>query len=152
MSYHGMTDGLIPTGTTPYYFNQVYQALKPKGVDLDEFFRFFLVPGMGHCGGTPPSVNAPWYFAGPNQAPLLGPTVYSVPGFRDKEHDALLAMVAWVEDGVAPNQIIGTKYADDATQADVLKQRPLCMYPKVAKYKGTGDANEAEAWECKLLY
>ena len=152
LSYHGMTDGLIPTGSTPYYFNQVYQTLKPKGVDLDDFFRFFLVPGMGHCGGTPPNVNAPWYFAGPNQALLLGPTVYGVPGFRDKEHDALLAMVAWVEDGVAPNQIIGTKYADDTTQADVLKQRPFCMYPKVAKYKGTGDANEAEAWECKLLY
>ncbi|EDU44102.1 feruloyl esterase B precursor [Pyrenophora tritici-repentis Pt-1C-BFP] len=152
LSYHGMADGLIPTGSTPYYYNQVYQTLKPKGVDVDSFFRFFLVPGMGHCSGTTPNVNAPWYFAGANQAPVLGSTVYGVPGFRNKEHDALLSMVAWVEEGVAPDQIIGTKYVNEKTQAEVSKQRPLCMYPKAAKYKSTGDVNMAESWECKLLY
>lgn len=152
LSYHGMSDGLIPTGTTPYFYNHVYRTLKPQGVNLDDFYRFFLVPGMQHCSGTPSTVNAPWYFAGPNQAPALGPTVWGVPGFRDREHDALLAMVAWVEEGIAPNQIIGTKYVNDTTQAAVLRQRPLCMYPKVAKYRGTGDSNDPKSWECKLLY
>lgn len=152
LSYHGMSDGLIPTGSTPYFYEHVYQDLKPRGINLDDFFRFFLVPGMGHCAGTFPNVNAPWYFAGPNQASSLGPTVYGVPGYRDKEHDALLAMMAWVEDGVAPDQIIGTKFANENTQASILRQRPLCMYPKQAKYKGTGDVNDASNWECKSLY
>lgn len=152
LSYHGMSDGLIPTGSLPYYYNQVDQTLKPKGVDLNDFFRFFLVPGMSHCTGTPPDVNAPWYFAGGNQAVELGPTVYGVPGFRNKAHDALLAVMAWVEDGVAPDQIIGTKFADDKTQEEILRQRPLCMYPKVAKYRGVGDVNKPQNWECRSLY
>ncbi|RMZ68281.1 feruloyl esterase B precursor [Pyrenophora seminiperda CCB06] len=152
LSYHGMADGLIPTGSTPYFYNQVDRTLTPKGVDIDAFFRFFLVPGMGHCSGTTATVNAPWYFAGANQAPVLGPTVYGVPGFRNKEHDALLAMVAWVEQGEAPESIIGTKYKDEARQKEVARQRPLCMYPKVARYKGVGDVDSAEAWECKGLY
>lgn len=152
LSYHGQADGLIPTGSTPYFYNHVTRTLQPRGINVDEFFRFFLVPGMGHCTGTPTTVNAPWYFAGPNQAPILGNTVYGVPGFRDETHDALLAMVDWVENNKAPDHIVGTKYVDEKTQKDVLRQRPLCMYPKQAKYKGTGDVNEAGSWECKLLY
>lgn len=150
LSYHGMSDAHIPTNSLPYFYNQVYRNLKPQGIDMDAFFRFFFVPGMGHCAGT--SVDAPWYFAGPNQAGVLGPTVYSVPGFNDKEHDALLAMMAWVEEGKAPEQIIGTKYADESLHTTVLKQRPLCMYPKLAKYTGSGDVNEASSWTCEQLY
>jgi feruloyl esterase len=152
LTYHGMADGLIPAGSSPLYYNQVFRTLTREGINVDEFFRFFFVPGMGHCSGTPTNINAPWYFAGGNQAPELGPTVYGVPGFRDKDHDALLAMVAWVEEGVAPDHIVGTKYVDDRTQTEVLRQRPLCMYPKVAKYKGIGDANNAGSWECGSLY
>lgn len=152
LSYHGDSDGLIPTGSTPYYYNHVTRTLQPRGVNIDEFFRFFLVPGMGHCSGTTATMNAPWYFAGANQAPVLGNTVYGVPGFRDEKHDALLAVMAWVENGTAPEQIIGTKYVDERTQKEVSKQRPLCMYPKQAKYKGSGDVNAPGSWECKSLY
>ncbi|KAF2790461.1 feruloyl esterase B precursor [Melanomma pulvis-pyrius CBS 109.77] len=149
LAYHGLSDGLIPTGSTPYFYEQVTKTLNPRGINVDGFFRFFLVPGMGHCTGTTAAFNAPWYFAGPNQAPVLGPTVYSVPGFKDKDHDSMLAMMAWVEKGTAPDQIIGTKYVDESTQTTVLRQRPLCMYPKKAKYTGTGDVNAAKNWVCK---
>lgn len=152
LSYHGMSDGLIPTGSTPYFYNHVDRTLKPRGIDVDDFFRFFFVPGMGHCAGTFPNVNAPWYFAGASQAQSLGPTVYGVPGFEDKEHDAVLAMMAWVEQGIAPDHIIGTKYANETLHTDVMRQRPLCMYPKQAMYKGSGDVDEAGSWECKMLY
>jgi feruloyl esterase len=152
LSYHGMSDGLIPTGTTPYFYNRVYDTLKPRGIDVSTFFRFFLVPGMGHCSGTFASVNAPWYFAGPNQAPSLGPTVYGVPGYEDREHDALMAMMSWVEEGTAPDYLIGTKYVNESTHTSVMRQRPLCMYPKQAKYKGSGSPDEASSWECKSLY
>jgi feruloyl esterase len=35
---------------------------------------------------------------------------------------------------------------------EVTRQRPLCMYPKQAKYTGNGDVNDAANWECKALY
>jgi feruloyl esterase len=146
LAYHGLSDGLIPTGTTPYFYEQVKKVL--NGTNLDTFFRFFLVPGMQHCSGTSAAMNAPWYFAGPNQAPVLGPEVYSVPGFEDREHDAMLAMMAWVEEGKAPEQIIGTKFVNDTMHTAVMRQRPLCMYPKQAKYTGTGDVNAAASWSC----
>jgi feruloyl esterase len=152
LSYHGMSDGLIPTGSTPLYYNSVYEELKPRGINVDDFFRFFFVPGMGHCASTFSTVNAPWYFAGPNQAQVLGATVHGVPGFENKEHDIMLAMMDWVEKGTAPSQIIGTKYANEIDHTTVYRQRPLCMYPQQAKYKGSGDENDASSWECKLLY
>lgn len=150
LSYHGMGDAHIPTNSLPYFYNQVYRTLKPRGIEVDEFFRFFLVPGMGHCSGT--NFDAPWYFAGPNQAGRLGPTVYGVPGFEDKEHDAMLAMMAWIEEGDAPTKIVATKWTNDTVRDTVLRQRPLCMYPKQAKYKGMGSPDEAGNWECSLLY
>lgn len=46
ITYHGLSDGLIPTGSSVYFYEQVARAMVPKGVVLDDFFRFFLVPGM----------------------------------------------------------------------------------------------------------
>jgi feruloyl esterase len=152
LSYHGMADPLIPTSSTPFFYNHMLRTLAPKGISTDSFFKFFLVPGMGHCSGTQPKMNAPWYFAGANQQVVLGPAVYSVPGFADKEHDVLMAMMAWVEEGKSPEYIVGTKYVDDATHTGVMRQRPLCMYPMQAKYKGEGDVDLASSWECKWLY
>ncbi|KAH7063814.1 Tannase/feruloyl esterase [Paraphoma chrysanthemicola] len=152
LSYHGMVDPLIPTSSTPYYYNHVQRHLAPKSIDIDSFFKFFLVPGMGHCSSTPAKMNAPWYFAGPNQQSALDQRVYSVPGFEDEEHDVILAMMAWVEKGRVPKYVIGTKYVNDTTHTDVLRQRPLCMYPEQAKYKGNGDVNDAGSWECESLY
>ncbi|KAF2191548.1 feruloyl esterase B precursor [Zopfia rhizophila CBS 207.26] len=152
LSYHGLSDGLIPAGSTSYFYNRVYRTLKPKGIDVNEFFRMFFVPGMGHCSGTYPNMNAPWYFAGSGQANALGATVHGTPGFEDKEHDVLRAMMAWVENGTAPDAIIATKYADEKVHAEVSRQRPLCMYPKQARYTGSGDPNSASSWQCTLLY
>lgn len=94
-------------------------------------------------------MNAPWYIAGPGQSMALGPLAYSVPGFPDPKHDILLAMIQWVENGIAPDSLVATKYANDSPLGPVLRQRPLCMYPKTAKYMGTGDVNRAESWECR---
>lgn len=43
--YHGLADGGIAPGSNVYFYNQVLRRLKPKGIDLDEFYRLFLVPG-----------------------------------------------------------------------------------------------------------
>jgi feruloyl esterase len=149
LHYHGMSDGLIPTGSSVYLHSQILRTLAPKGVSLDSFYRFFLVPGMQHCSGTASTVNAPWYFAGGNQAAALSSSAYGVPGFRDAKHDVLLAMMEWVEKGVAPTEIIATKWVNDTLQDKVMRQRPLCMWPKKQKWSGKGDVNAANTWSCE---
>lgn len=46
LMYHGMADGLIATDSSLYFYNQVTKTLVPKGLDLDDFYRFFYIPGM----------------------------------------------------------------------------------------------------------
>ncbi len=148
--YHGLSDGLIPTGSSIYFHNQVLATLIPKGVNVPDFYKFYLVPGMQHCTA---SVNdAPWYIAGGNQPFALGPTVSGVPGFDDAKHNALLALMQWVEHGIAPEEIIATKYVNDNVTSGVKRQRPLCPYPSQAKYNGTGNPDCAESWACKDFY
>jgi hypothetical protein len=53
------------------------------------------------------------------------------------------AVVNWVEHGKAPNVILASKAITGGTQV-----RPLCPYPKFAKYIGTGDTNNAANFVC----
>lgn len=152
LQYHGLADALIASGSSIYFYKEVLKALFPKGVELDNWYRLFLVPGMQHCSGTPPDVNAPWYFAGANQAGSLNTSMHSVPGFMDAKHDILLALMAWTENGTAPDNIVATKWFNDTLADKVMRQRPLCPYPQQAKYLANGDPNKAENWACEYLY
>lgn len=77
-----------------------------------------MAPGMAHCrGGTGPD-----------------------------SFDALSALVRWVEEGVAPDELIAAKVVD----GDVQRTRPLCPYPQVARYTGTGSTDAAENFRCVL--
>ncbi|KAI5369484.1 Putative tannase/feruloyl esterase, alpha/Beta hydrolase [Septoria linicola] len=152
LHYHGLADGLIATGSSDYFYSQVIRTLRPQGIELDSWYRYFPVPGMQHCGGTAADVNSPWYFAGANQAADLNPSVNGVPGFRDADHDALLALMRWTENATAPDQIIATKWHNDTLQDKVLRQRPLCPYPQRAEYAGNGDPDAAENWQCRDKY
>lgn len=146
LKYHGAADALIPTGSSVYFYNQVRQTLVQKGIELDDFYRFFLIPGMNHCSGA--SI-APWYIASASQS-ITGAT-HSVPGFEDADHDIILAMMKWVEEGKAPDKLIATKFINDTATLGVLGQRPLCPYPKQAKYT-VGEASVSDSWECQSLY
>ncbi len=67
----------------------------------------------------------------------------------DPEHDITSALEQWVEKGIAPTAIIATKYVNDLDPSQGVKMtRPLCPYPQIAKYKGTGDTNEAANFVC----
>lgn len=179
IQYHGLSDGLIPTGSSIYFYKHVMRALAPLGIDLSSWYRFFLVPGMQHCNF---GVNdAPWYFAGEfilsshiimwhrtilqsqaylsithrltgaNQAGPLNTSLHSVPGFSDARHDALLALMAWAEQGIAPDQIIATKWLNDTPSLGVVRQRPLCPYPTVPQYTGSGSVNASDSFVCAAL-
>ncbi len=54
------------------------------------------------------------------------------------------ALEQWVEHGQAPTRIMATH----ATAGKIDRTRPLCAYPQVARYKGTGDINAAENFVC----
>ncbi|HEV3333281.1 MAG TPA: tannase/feruloyl esterase family alpha/beta hydrolase [Bryobacteraceae bacterium] len=51
----------------------------------------------------------------------------------------------WREDGSAPNQIL----ASHVSNGQIDMTRPLCPYPQVAVYKGTGSTNDAANFSCK---
>jgi feruloyl esterase len=55
------------------------------------------------------------------------------------------ALVTWVEDGKAPETLTATRR--DQTGA-VTRSRPLCQYPLVAKYKGSGSTDDAANFVC----
>ena len=67
-------------------------------------------------------------------------------------------LVAWVEQGQAPDSLLatarGTGYAGGAN-ADLPaawasnRSRPLCAYPKLARYKGAGSLELAESFSCQ---
>lgn len=58
--------------------------------------------------------------------------------------DWLAAMVDWVEKGRAPERVIGAQ----VVQGKILRSRPVCSWPKVARYRSTGDVNAAERFAC----
>jgi len=55
--------------------------------------------------------------------------------------DTLTALERWVEQGAAPARLIATK-------ANSALTRPLCAYPELAKYKGSGDTNDPASFDC----
>ncbi|RKU41274.1 hypothetical protein DL546_000342 [Coniochaeta pulveracea] len=144
--YHGLSDGLIPVGSSQVFYEKVAEVL--GGVDnLLPWFRYFEVPGMGHVTGT--AVDAPWYFAGANAAGALGTDVYSTPGFENARHDALLALMDWVENGKPIEEIVATTWkTSSVVDSGVLRQRPLCPWPKRQEYVG-GDETKVESFDCR---
>jgi feruloyl esterase len=115
LMYTGWSDPVVPPHDTVAYYDAVVKTMGGLAPTRD-FYRFFIAPGMGHCGGGP----------GPNQF----------------EH--LTALEQWVEKGVAPEKMIATH----STAGKVDRTRPLCLYPQVARYKGTGSTDEAANFAC----
>ncbi len=55
----------------------------------------------------------------------------------------------WVEKGSPSDDVTATKYAPGEGGAmKPVMSRPLCPYPEVAKYKGSGDSNDAASFQC----
>jgi hypothetical protein len=143
IEYHGWLDpGFSPEYAVEYY-ESVVQALK-KNVGISdeqaalnqtqEFYRLFMVPGMGHCTGGP----------GPNA--FGGLAQPEVP--LNSQHDIVSALEDWVERGVAPSQLIATKYVQDDPGKGIAMQRPICVYPEEPRYKGTGSNADANNFMC----
>jgi feruloyl esterase len=131
LMYHGWADPLIPSQSSINYFNALvangrsgFQQASfgngnPALQRTQSYARLFMAPGMYHCSGGP------------------GPNAF----------DALTPLVTWVEAGVAPETITATKFVADTPPA-VQMTRPLCVFPKVAKYNGSGSTSIAANFTC----
>jgi len=78
--------------------------------------------------------------------------LYLVPGMNHcrggegpDDFDMQPVMEQWRENGKAPQQVIASKVTNGKTE----RTRPLCPYPQVAAYKGSGSTDEAVNFVCK---
>jgi feruloyl esterase len=62
------------------------------------------------------------------------------------QFDTVSALESWVEHGQAPPSML----ASHKTEGKVDRTRPLCPYPQVAKYRGTGSIDEAANFACVM--
>jgi hypothetical protein len=133
ITYHGTADQLIFSRGTINYFERLQKRYGAQNVD--QFARLFMAPGMGHCIGGAGANSFGNVFAGP-------------PVSSDPQHDIFKALVDWVEFGIAPERIVAAKFVNDNPASGVAFTRPLCVFPKVASYKGTGNPADAANWTC----
>lgn len=124
LMYHGFGDpGANPIRTIRYrqavvdfmnaHVGNAYGRDETLGETFtNRFLRLYMIPGMGHCGG----------------------------GVGHSDVDWITPLQHWVEDGVVPQAIIGTKPGTTST-------RPHCPYPQEAVYQG-GDATQAASFAC----
>ena len=138
VQYAGWADTIVSPLNTVAYYQRVIEAQGARGRSKEtnlaraqEFYRLFVAPGVGHCGSGP----------GPNEFGQRG-------GNGDAHRDIVVALEKWVENGVAPSRIVATKFVDDDPTKSVVMTRPLCAFPRVAKYIGTGDTNDAVNFRC----
>lgn len=132
--YHGWNDQAISPWNTIDYFKSVEQKM---GADkADSFVRLYMAPGVEHCAGGP----------GPSSFGQFG--LETAKGLKYGLFDSL---IDWVEKGTPDEEIVATRYgADEKGGSKVLMTRPLCAYPRVAQYSGTGDSNDASSFRCSL--
>jgi feruloyl esterase len=65
-------------------------------------------------------------------------------GVGPDQNDAVTAVIDWVEKGAAPDSLIASKIVDGR----VVRSRPLCPYPQVARYRGEGSVDDAASFRC----
>lgn len=132
IQYHGWSDVSIPPQFSLAYYRAVQKAM---GGSVEDFYRLFMVPGLGHCRG--------------------GPGANAFGGFGDlatpfePDRNILAALVRWVEQGRAPDRIVATHYRDNETMKGVERTHPLCVFPRTAHYDGKGKIDEASSFHCR---
>jgi feruloyl esterase len=65
-------------------------------------------------------------------------------GIGPDRNDAVTAMINWVEKGQAPASIVASRVVNN----QVVRTRPLCPYPQVARYSGQGSIDDAKNFRC----
>lgn len=154
LHYHGLADTLIPWASSRTFYEHVYSNMTSQGVDIDEFYRLFFVPGLLHCNGG--AGQAPWFVRGAGSMGSRLEGDEDAKGFSGGEEagglgsDAVEALIRWVEEGEPPEYLVTTKFVEDDPAEGVVSQRRVCPYPKKGSLSETGaDWTKAESWVCE---
>ena len=129
----GSSDSIIPyTG-----FLEYYKKVMNRMGGLEEtmnFFRFFLMPGFGHTvGGN-----------GVQEVGMFGTSL--IP--QDPEHDVIATLARWVEEGTAPERLLGTKLKWAPARFDKDYDLPAFVYPNVTEYT-EGDPKDHDNYKAR---
>jgi len=116
--WHGWADQLIMPEGSPHYYDRVVKTVGGGYKRTQDFARLFMAPGVGHCGGGA--------------------------GHTPQGQELLDNLTRWVEKGIPPEAITATRsLAGGGTSS-----RPLCAFPEVAEYRGTGSTDDAANFVC----
>lgn len=127
--FHGWGDQLIPPAGSIHYYTRMADAV--GGIaEAQKFNRLFMVPGLGHCGGVGSVSGSAGPAANANTVPLPA---------AGQMFDAL---VGWVESNAAPDRIV-------LQSADASMSMPVCPFPAVATYSGSGPVTSASSYACQ---
>lgn len=124
--YHGAADPIFSAADTTRWYDALQTANQGSAA---AFARYFMVPGMNHCSGGPAT----------------------------DQFDMLTNLVNWVEKAQVPDQVIAKVRGTGANVVNTelpsswsaTRSRPLCAYPTVARYKGSGDLENAANFSCQ---
>jgi feruloyl esterase len=131
--FHGWSDAALPPTATIDYHRSVVTKLGQQ--QTDSFVRTYMMPGVQHCSGGPGADSF-------GILPGLPPTD------PDPTRNMSAALVRWVEQGTAPSVLVATKYKGRTPAEGVAFTRPLCPYPQVARYKGSGSIDDSANFAC----
>ena len=128
--YHGWADEQV----TPFASLDFYSHIKARHGQsgTDDVLRMFMMPGIAHCQGGPGAGNIG------GASPALS---------HDPDHDVVAALDAWVTQRKAPTRLIAA-HLDAAQKPDLT--RPLCAFPREARYAGSGDIHDARNFTCQV--
>jgi feruloyl esterase len=134
--FHGLADTLVPPGQSVDFFAR-HAAQMGGSAKLGENARLFMAPGMMHCGGGtgPDAFNS-----------TLG--IPPRPPSGDPQHDLFSALIAWAEEGEAPDRITATRFSQEYP-GRIDMQRPLCPWPQKAVYRGAGSTEAVSSFRCE---
>ncbi|KAI9761695.1 MAG: putative feruloyl esterase B-2 [Geoglossum simile] len=115
IAYHGQQDNQITSFITTRFYKHLSRGMSAPPEVLDQFFRFFRISGMFHCNSGPGG----WVIG-------QGGGVQSAGVPFNGRQSVLAALVEWVEEGKAPEMILGTKFVNDTVGLGALLQRGHC--------------------------
>ncbi|HVB86012.1 MAG TPA: tannase/feruloyl esterase family alpha/beta hydrolase [Candidatus Dormibacteraeota bacterium] len=131
--YDSVNDGIFSGVDLVTYYKQLDKTTRHTA----DFARLFMIPNMAHCAGGPATT--------------------------DFNANMLTAITGWVEKGIAPEEVIAantSKTSPFPSSAPFDPQvaqnfptggtRPLCAYPKQARYKGTGSTKDSANFACVM--
>lgn len=132
--YTGMAETLVPFRNTVDYAEKVMRSSSGS----KDYFAFFEVPAMGHCGGGPLALFNQGAGADRN---------------LEIDRDPAAMLQSWVEDRRPPEKIVVGEFIDPKAplaERKIKQTRVLCPHPKIARWNQRGAATDAANFDCVI--